>query len=171
MTKNCRSCYFCTLYKSMVFDLVLIPDWDLGGIHVKMKNNLPSFLVGNNVPWKVDFHPSTCSSAVQWKTIFHKNKIPLYCSLQMNMWKNVFHVFGGTQLSMEHCFPLKKMEDCFPFSHEFVLGMCKWNWFTYLENKINSSKLHLDLYSTQIHDGWPSFDTYLKLGMSQLSLC
>ena len=28
----------------------------LGGIHVKMESNLPSFLGGNNVPWKVDFH-------------------------------------------------------------------------------------------------------------------
>ena len=41
--------------------------------------------------------------------------------LQMNMWKNVFHVFGGSQLSMEHYFPLRKMEDYFPFSHEFPL--------------------------------------------------
>ena len=42
--------------------------------------------------------------------------------LQMNMWKDVFHIFGGSQLFMEHYFPLKKMEDCFPFSHEFPLS-------------------------------------------------
>ena len=72
-----------------------------------------------------------CLPPKMWKTFFHvfiystvEDNFPQKQNsivLQMNMWKNVFHVFGGSQLSMEHCFPLKKMEDCFPFSHEFVL--------------------------------------------------
>ena len=82
--------------------------------------------------WKTSFHIFICSKAEE-NFPQKQNSIVL----QMNMWKNVFHVFGGSQLSMEHCFPLKKMEDWFPFSHEFVLT------YPEIQGHILPRKVHL----------------------------
>ena len=95
--------------------------------------------------WKISFHMFICST-VEDNFPQKQNSIVL----QMNMWKNVFHVFGGSQLSMENCFPLKKMEDCFPFSHEFVLNLSGY----YARRRVSPTFL---CYFSRVNPGYEIF--------------